>query len=309
MSLSCDNYNTGKGCHYCGLFSNTASRQIEHTPLEAVKAWAKYQAEALKVLTDHGWRGALAITGGSLPASQRPTYMDRIEAVITPIREALGETTFKQLAVVYNHYPPEDLKDLHKWKELGITGTCIDLEVTSDESFKKICPGKSEYRPFSYWKESQQASVEVFGPYLNTTTNIVVGIDPMEELIEIVDERLGKGVLVIPLTFYPDPGSALKDAQSPTAKWQVEAAEKITDVYARHLPKMILAFGRQLLPVLYRRYAPGFLVGSKRNEATYADLVLNGGLQDTQLTVVFDEMVRRLQKVPGLGSRMNMGIV
>ncbi len=308
FNLSCDNFNSGKGCRYCGLFSNNASRQMGEVPLETIKVWARYQAEAIKTLTDYGWRGALAISGGSLTPSQRPNYLKHMETVILPIRNALGEKTFKELLVVYNHYPPEDFKDMYEWKELGITGTCIDLEVVNDESFRKVCPGKSAYRPFTYWKESQEASVEVFGAYLNTSTNIVAGIDPMDELLERVDERLSKGVLVIPLTFFPDPGSPMKDEQPPDAAWQMEAAEKITDVYFRHGLKIVYTFAKEIIPALYRRYAPEFLVGPKKNESTSADLWLNGNMQDTHLTVVFDEMIRRLSKVPLLGPKLNIGI-
>ncbi len=304
ISLSCNNYNTGKGCRYCGLFSNPVSTRINQLPLETLKVWAKYQAEALKILTSHGWRGTLAISGGALPPSQRGEYLDRLEISLSAIREALDEETFGKLNVVYNHYPPEDFSDMHKWKEMGVNGTSIDMEVASEESFPKICPGKNAYKPQSYWKAAQEASVDVFGPLLHTTTNIVAGIEPMDALVESIDERLSKGVLVIPLTFIPDPASAMADEKTPDAMWQVEAAERIADVYIRHGFKFASAIASEVVPVLINKYFRRSGVRGKRGSSRMG----GRAIQTTHLTVVFDEVLRRVQKIPGVMSRLNLKV-
>ena len=304
FTLSCNNYNTGKGCRYCGLFSNPVSRKINNLPLSTLVHWAKYQAEAVKILTDHGWRGILALSGGALPPSQRPEYLERLEAVITPIREALDEKTFSELNVIYNHYPPDDLSDMYKWKELGINGTSIDMEVADEANFPRICPGKHAYKPQKYWKEAQVASTEVFGPLLHTTTNLVMGIEPMSALVEGIDERLSKGVLPIPLTFIPDPGSAMADASTPNAEWLVEAAEKIADCYVRHSAKFIKAFAAEIVTNLYYRRAPKFLTRKGNPRAGMA----RGSAQLTHLSAVFDEVVHRAQKLPGVAARLKIRV-
>ena len=98
---------------------------------------------------------------------------------MSSLRDAIGEETFKKLPKVYNHCPPEDFLDMHKWKEMGITTTSFDLEVMDDAYFVAICPGKAAHKPLSYYKRAQEYSVEVFGPISGTIGCVVMGIEPM----------------------------------------------------------------------------------------------------------------------------------
>jgi len=177
------------------------------------------------------------------------------------------------------------------------------MEVVGDDKFAEICPGKHAYKPLSYWKEAMAASVEVFGPMLHTTTNIVLGLEPMEETLAGVDERLGKSVLVVPLTFIPDPGSAMADASPPPADWLVQVSERIADLYVKHGLRFMASVMREVAPRLYQRYAPDFMKSDKKIRPS---LVGRGGIQLTHLAIVFDEVVRRAQKIPGLGKRLKV---
>jgi len=58
---------------------------------------AQLQAQAIKIATDHGWRGNIAVTAGALPRKLRSGYLERIDAVLSPVRKALGETVFSEL--------------------------------------------------------------------------------------------------------------------------------------------------------------------------------------------------------------------
>jgi hypothetical protein len=308
LNISCNNFNTGKGCRYCGLFANPVSRRLNELPISTLAQWSGYQAEAVKIITDRGWRGVLAISGGALPPSQKGEYLARLETAINPIREILDEKTFSELNLVYNFYPPEDFSDMYKWKELGINGTSIDQEVADPANFPTICPGKNSYKPHSYWQEAQEASVEVFGPLLHTTTDIVEGIEPMSSLVEAVDERLSKGVMPITLTFMPMPGSAMEDAKTPSAQWQVAAAEKMADCYIRHGAKFIKAVASELFADIYYHYAPGFIKDMGLYNGECGPSMLTGSIQTTHLTVVFDEILRRAQKLPWVTSMLKFDV-
>lgn len=162
------NFNTNQGCRYCNLFANPISRKISMLPMDTLKLWAKYQGEALKIAIDNDWWGNLAISGGALAPAQRGEYLERVKLVLSTLKSAVGEDVYNKLPKVYNHYPPEDFADMHKWKELGIKSTSFDLEVMDDAYFAAICPGKASYKPLSYLKKAQEYSVEVFGPLFGT---------------------------------------------------------------------------------------------------------------------------------------------
>lgn len=292
FNYSCNNWNTNRACAYCGLFANTLSSKKNHLPIDTLQCLAKYQAEAVKIATDAGWRGSLAISGGAFTPSQRPNYLERLEVVMNELYKALDEKTFSRLHVVYNHYPPENFDDMEAWQDMGISGTSIDLEVMSPAYFAAICPGKHAYKPLEYWKDAQLASVDVFGPIIGTLGCVVVGIEPMSSLVKGMEERLSKGVMPIPLTFFSDPGSPYAGFRSPTADWLVDAADQIADSYLNHVPKF--------LPEMMRR-RKARKSGQKEEKQSGASSMMPSAASSnsSHLTIVFDEVQRRVQGFMG----------
>lgn len=278
FSLSCANYVSGKdACRYCNLFANPLSKRMLKLPDHVLRSWASYQAEALKVAVDAGWRGMISLSAGALPPADRHLYLERMEIVLSEVRAALGDEAYQQQKIFFNYYPPEDFAEMHRWKALGVTGTSIDLEVMDPKYFAAICPGKNSYKPHAYWMEAQEASVEVFGPYLNTTGCLVVGIEPMEALVEGVEERISKGVMPFPLTYYSAPGSAYWGFRPPNADWFVEASRRIADSFVKS-PGFLQCLAQS---------AGGSLVGDGAALSKHSNA----------MTLVFDEVLRRFQQM------------
>jgi hypothetical protein len=266
FNLSCHNHNSGRACRYCGLFGNEACEEVDELPMVALKQYAALQAEAVKIMTDLGWRGVLAIGGGALPPSLRGEYLDRVEAVLEPIHE---------LHVVYNHYPPEDFADFDRMRRMGIQSTSIDMEMVTPKAFRSICPGKHAYRPLEYWKEAQEAALEAS---LISATNIVVGIEPKQALLEGIHERLSKGVF----------------AKSPA--WIVDVAERIADAYIRSFVDVTGPLGRSAMTSFLRKITPRAI---HRVLPRGWDVPGSAAMPMTVNCVAFDEMVRRVHRMPG----------
>lgn len=235
---SCHNWNSGRGCRYCGLFAFPGAKQMADLPRSTLAEMAARQAEALKIATDNGWRGALAVSGGALPPSRRGEFLELLDTVMAPLRETLDEEVFSELHIMLNAYAPEDFSEMEAWKELGINATAMDLEVMDPAYFAAVCPGKHAYKPLEYWKEAQIASTEIFGPGRGTTTTVVAGVEPMSTLVEGIDERLSKGVFPTPNNFMITPGSGYAGFRPPSTEWYVEAAEKMADSFFRHADKL-----------------------------------------------------------------------
>jgi len=274
---ACDNWNTGRGCRYCNIFANPVSKQINQESLESLREMAGLQAEAIEIVIGLGWRGNLAVTAGALPARARRSYLDRVEAVLSPVRQALGSDAFSELFVVFNHYPPENFSDFERLKALGINGTSLDLEVMDPAYFAAICPGKHAYRPLEYWKEAQVVSTEVFGPYTNTVTGVVVGMEPMPLLIEGFEERLSKGVLPVPFVFFSAPGSAYEGFRPPSADVLLESSEKMAAI--------LMGYAADILQAAQHCGAQGAFLGGGE-----------GDLLTFPIALVFDEFSRQMQE-------------
>jgi len=280
MNFHCYNYDSGQGCKYCGLF---ASPLIKDFSASFSRQLTELQVEMAIIAAQNGWRGTLSITGGALPPSQRGQMFERLVRVMNQLRESLDEEVLSQLHVAPNVYPPEDLEELYKWKELGVNAAEFDLEVMDPAYFKAICPGKSKSCSHEQLKEAQEAAVEVFGRGRGSFQSLVTGIEPMTSLVEGVEERISKGIYSAPLVIAPTPGSPYAKFRPPTAEWFMEANEKMTDSYFRYADTLDVN--------LLTDNRPGF---------THVGL-------SYPLILLRDEIVRRLQEQgkfpPGLPSQ------
>jgi len=280
MNFRCYNYDSGKGCRYCGLFASPIN--ISPSANVAHKITALH-VETAVIAARNGWRGTLSITGGALPPSQRGQTIKSLERVMTQLNESLDKETLSQLHIAPNVYPPDDLEEMYIWKDMGVNAAEYDLEVMDPAYFKAICPGKSKSVPQERWKEAQEAAVEIFGRGRGSFQSMVTGIEPMASLVEGVEERISKGVYSAPLVMVPTRGSPYAQFRPPTADWIVEANEKMADIYFQYADTLDVN--------LLTDNRPGFT----RIGLSYPNIILR------------DEMVRRLQEQgkfpPGLPSQ------
>lgn len=228
MNFRCYNYDSGQGCRYCGLF---AFPKNNDPPPNIAHKFTSYQVETAIIAAQNGWRGTLSITGGALPPSQRGQGFENLERVMTQLTKSLDEKTLKELHIAPNVYPPDDLEEMERWKDMGVNAAEYDLEVMDPAYFKAICPGKSKSIPQERWKEAQEVATEIFGRGRGSFQSMVTGIEPMDSLVEGLEERISKGVYSAPLVIVPTPGSPYAKFRPPTADWFMEATEKIADVY------------------------------------------------------------------------------
>ncbi len=280
MHFRCYNYDSGKGCRYCGLFATPLSKTL---PLNISQKITAIQVETAIIAAQNGWRGTLSITGGALPKSRRDQTIISLERVMKQLRESLSEEVLSQLHVAPNVYPPDDFEEMHKWKDMGINAAEFDLEVMDPAYFKAICPGKSKAYSHEHWKEAQEAAVEIFGRGRGSFQSMVTGIEPMSSLVDGLEERISKGIYSAPLVFVPTPGSPYAKFRPPNAEWIVEASEKIADIYFRYADTLDVN--------LLTDNRPGFT----RMGLSYPNILVR------------DEMARRLQEQgkfpPGLPSQ------
>ena len=193
---------------------------------------AQRQIEALAIAIQHGWRGAILLVGGAAPPERRGQWTtDMFEAVMGRLCERVDPDVLSQLQIASDVYPPDDLGLLDKWKSFGINSAQFETEVMDPAYFKAICPGRGEQKR---WFEAQEAAVEVFGRGRGCSSLFVSGIEPMAGMLEGVEERVSKGVYVMPAPFFSHPDSPMAGMRPPSADWFLEADEKIVDIYFKY---------------------------------------------------------------------------
>jgi len=232
----CYNQASGGGCRYCGLFQPmdpVESGDWGSAANDRLRSRGKLAAEAIKMAVNDGWRAKIDFSGGVLPPKKRGELTERFEILMEPLHKALDADVLATLQISANCYAPDDFAEMYKWKDFGLNCVQFDLEVLDPAYFAAVCPSKHAAHPLEYWKEAQEAAVEIFGRWRGVATSIVMGIEPMTSLVEGVEERLSKGVLSTPLVFQPFPGSTYERFRTPTADWIVEANEKMAESHFR----------------------------------------------------------------------------
>jgi bacteriochlorophyllide c C-7(1)-hydroxylase len=282
ISTGCFAHASGKGCKYCG-FGPMFEQGGPVKSFSETLQMAERQIEALSIAIENGWRGAILLVGGAAPPERRGQWTtDLFEAVMARFQASVDGDILSQLQIAADVYPPEDLGELHKWKSFGINSAQFETEILDPAYFKAICPGRGEQER---WFEAQEAAVELFGRGRGCSSLFVSGIEPMAGMLEGVEERVSKGVYVMPTQFVSYPGSPMEGMRPPAAEWFIEANEKIVDIYFK--------------------YADTFDVDLTEDDRW------GYTRRGQSYTVSFDEKNRRLQEMgkmpPGLPKQDGMG--
>ncbi len=229
ISRGCVTAGSGKRCRFCTLGPMLESTQPLTSFDETLKA-AEPAIEATVIAVQSGWRGILNLSGGAQPMDRRDQWTtDMVEAVMARFHEAVDADILAELQVEVQLYPAKDLSQMEKWKSFGINSAEYDNQVLDPAYFKAICHGRGDQQ---HWFEAQEAAAEIFGRGRGSVSNLVTGLEPMAGMLEGIEERISKGVYILPLIWIP--GADLEGMRAPSAEWYVEAFEKIADIYLRY---------------------------------------------------------------------------
>lgn len=129
-----------------------------------------------------------------------------------------------------NVSPHPDVAHLQQARNLGIKQVQYNLEVIGAERFKQICPGKLNYPAFM-GKLEEAVGVMGFG---NVRSNLVLGLQPPEELMAGVEDLARNGIVADFSVFQPKRGTPLEQRPSPDFKTIIDFTKGLSAVYQRY---------------------------------------------------------------------------
>jgi len=271
----CAHAGKGNACKYCFMAAIPAGAADVFRSSSDFESSKERVVEAIIIALQSGWRGEILFTGNTPPRSQHEELTDEMERIISQMREAVGEEILGENQIAEALFsPPDDLGLLDRWRDIGLDSAEFDTQIVDPGYFKAICPGRGEQ---SRWDEAQTASAEVFGRGRGATTGIVMGLEPMDGLLEGIEDRISRGVFTQLFNFIPIPGGPYGGMMPPSAQWFMTAAEKIVDIYLK--------------------YANTFDVDL--TEDTRFGCTRKG--RSFYISIVDDEIARRLQEMGRLG--------
>lgn len=169
------------------------------------------------------------LISGNLRDDQLDLQTDIYSDIVIHIRDQIASKSTEGIVAVIT--PPHDLVRLEKLKHAGVSVTVFNLEVGSDPWFSKYCPGKSALGR-DFFIDRLKYAANIFGRG-NSWTNFVLGLEPVDKLLELCEELAGHGIVSSANVLHIDEGSRL-DCYPPTKETIIQFFYELTKINQRN---------------------------------------------------------------------------
>ena len=236
----CWNWNKGTPCRFCDLnpkntdfdsvkaMTNTLreyGQDIDEWWDNSKNGYLKALKYGFRYLLDHediGPHRHLLVMSGNLPKSDKT--WDIAQTVVDNLNQVEPVANFDNYL---NICPHPDIEHLKRAKEAGINQIQYNLEVVGEDMFRQMCPGKLDYNVF---RSRLLEAVEVMG-FGHVRSNFVLGLQPVDQLIEGVAALAENGVVADYSIFQPKRGTPLEKHPSPTMDEIVYFTTQLVKIY------------------------------------------------------------------------------
>jgi len=237
----CEEWNKGLPCHFCGANPNRLGYCQDKPNLGQLSRFPDYDSWwksnedfflegvsiAIQEIVNHQigpHRHFLAMSGNLSDQDRAWQYLLRV------LEDMSRFIDFSEWDSHINLLPPRDFKYIHLARDLGFRNICMNLEVFDPGLFALICPGKHRAVGYERIRLALDYSLGVFGRG-NVRTNMVLGAEPVANLIRAARELGERGIVVNTTVFYPRPGSVWRNSRPPTKGEVFEATAHITEAH------------------------------------------------------------------------------
>jgi len=244
----CWHWNTGKACLFC---DSNPKRQDEKTftpSLNTLKEfkfnlsswWNYYKKQYLssikycfnyinkkEKISPH--KHLLIMSGNTPDISKAWDICFEIINVLNDINPISNYDNYLCLGVPRKN----QIEYLLKAKNLGVKSVQFNLEIYGEGNFIKVCPGKAQFSGYKNIVNSLKLATEIFGKG-NARTNFVLGAQPIDELLEGIQELAEKGIVSDYSVFIPKKGTPWERKPSPSMDEVVYFSKKLAYIYKKY---------------------------------------------------------------------------
>lgn len=128
---------------------------------------------------------------------------------------------------------PPDKDDVVSYYEAGVNEFGFNLEIYDRNLAKKYMPGKG-YIPLKRYFDALEAAVACTGRHGTVRCAFIAGLEPMDSLLEGIEEICRRGAAPVLSVFRPIPGSAMQDVIPPSDEWLYDLTLKATAICRRY---------------------------------------------------------------------------
>lgn len=128
--------------------------------------------------------------------------------------------------------PPKD-ENIREYYEAGVTEFGFNMEIYDTGLAKQYMPGKAGFSRLRYLKALGKA-VSYVGNKGKVRCAFVAGLEPMESLLDGIEEVCKVGAAPILSVFRPIPGTEMSEVIPPSDEWLLELTEKAEHICKRY---------------------------------------------------------------------------
>lgn len=170
----------------------------------------------------------LHVMSGNLP------HGDKVWEIAFEISEVLNEIEpIANFDSYLNLCIPKEEKFLVKAKKLGYKYLQFNLEVTGDDRFNEVCPGKSQIIPYPQAIEIFKKAVKIFG-FGKVRSNFVLGAQPVEELLSGIKDLAKEGIVADYSIFVPKKGTPWAQKPGPDMATIIAFTKELAEIYKHY---------------------------------------------------------------------------
>lgn len=211
-----------KPCKFCGANTVAAKNEINslhaHNISQNPLLWNEIREKYLTNLSEsihHAMQSKcysehmhVILISGNLSTQLLNKQADIYCDIASHIRDIVQEKSTEGIVAVIS--PPQDPLRLKKLKDSGVEIVVFNLEVGNEPWFSTYCPGKSNLGR-DYFISKLKHAAKVFGCG-NAWTNFVLGLEPINPLLELCEKLAKHGVVSSANVLHLDEGNRLSCA-------------------------------------------------------------------------------------------------
>lgn len=171
----CEFWTKNDQCLFCDISATLRAQKESQEETIIAQKDPSILTNALKIIraVDPRYSMLYISSGTILNMYRNQTELEFQISRLNAIREGLGGIWFPT-CVQMAAYPKKDLKKLYK--ETGVPSYQPNIEVSNEELFKWICPGKAKYIGWNNWIKRTTEAVDIWGKG-KVQPNFVIGVD------------------------------------------------------------------------------------------------------------------------------------
>jgi hypothetical protein len=213
-----------RGCRFCGINNFVKPNELSaHRISRDNNEWKKVSEEYLDNLEEailiakksecYKEHAHVILIAGNLDNNNLDFETEVFSSIAKRVAPLVNDISEEGVVAVIT--PPNNIKYIDELKKAGVEKVVFNLEAITECGFEKYCPEKADLG-YQFFIDRLKYAIDVLGKG-NVWTNLVFGLENVEETLEKCAELIVDGVVISANVLHLDKGNSL-DCDVPSTK-------------------------------------------------------------------------------------------